>query len=547
MQVDQPEETRMSEFDYVIVGAGSAGCVLAARLTEDPDVRVCLLEAGPPDTADEIHIPPGQLALSLSKYDWGFVSDPEPGLGYRSRVLPRGRTLGGSSSINSMIYIRGNPADYDGWAAMGCDGWGWNDVLPYFLKAEDNERGATELHGASGPLRVSEGRARHRTCEAFIDAAVQAGLPRNDDFNGAGQDGVGWYQVTQSDGLRCSTAVAYLHPALERPNLSVETGAYATRVLLDGTRAVGVEIDQQDVLREIRASREVILSAGSYQSPQILLLSGIGPAEELELGGIPSVLDIPVGRGLQDHVAVWITYTTDQPSLLTEETEENVALLQTEARGPMTSNFAESGGFIRTREGLEAPDVQLHAIPILFPEGGAGEILVDGWALSACVLRPTGTGFVKLRSRVPSAKPRILHNYAVTEEDRTTLLAGLKRCIEIAEQPALREVSTGPYGVPKGTDEASLIAHMERNSTTLFHPVATCAMGSVVDNELRVLGMEGLRVVDASVMPTLIRGNTNAPTIMIAERAADLIRGKPAASAAAAQRPEVPATEAAAA
>src|SRR5947209_268205 len=283
-------EERMSEFDYVIVGAGSAGCVLASRLTEDPDVRVCLLEAGPPDAAEEIHLPPGQLALSLSKYDWGFVTDPEPGLGYRSRVLPRGRTLGGSSSINSMIYIRGNPADYDAWAGMGFGGWGWNDVLPYFLKAEDNERGASGLHGVGGPLRVSEGRARHGTCEAFIEAAVEAGIPPNEDFNGPEQDGVGWYQLTQREGMRCSAAVAYLHPAVGRPNLVVETGAYVTRLLLDGTRAAGVEVDQHDALRELRASREVILSAGSYQSPQILLLSGIGPAEELELGGIPSAV-----------------------------------------------------------------------------------------------------------------------------------------------------------------------------------------------------------------------------------------------------------------
>jgi choline dehydrogenase-like flavoprotein len=232
-----------------------------------------------------------------------------------------------------------------------------------------------------------------------------------------------------------------------------------------------------------------------------------------------------VGRGLQDHVSTWITYTTDEPSLLTAETPENVALLQAEARGPLTSNFAESGGFIRTRDGLEAPDVQLHAIPILFPEGGAGEILVDGWALSACVLRPTSSGFVKLRSRVPTAKPRILHNYLTTEEDRQTLIAGVRRCMEIAQQPALRAVSTGAYGAPAGDDDASVIAHIERNSTTLYHPVATCAMGSVVDSDLRVLGMEGLRVVDASVMPTPLRGNTNAPTIMIAERAADLIRG----------------------
>ncbi len=524
----------MTEFDYVIVGAGSAGCVLAARLTEDPDVNVCLLEAGPPDTADEIHLPAGQLALATSKYDWAMISDPEPGLGGRSRYLPRGRTLGGSSSVNAMVYIRGNRADYDGWAAMGFEGWGWDDVLPYFLKAEDNERGASELHGVGGPLRVSDGRSRYRTCRAFVAAALEAGLPANEDFNGPEQDGVGFYQVTERDGMRCSASVAYLHPALPRPNLTVETGAHVTRLLLDGTRATGVEIDQRDELREIHGG-EIVLSAGSYQSPQILLLSGIGPAEDLELAHIPQVLELPVGRGLQDHVATWITGTTSEPSLLGAETEENLVLVTTEGRGPLTSNFAESGGFFRTSEALGAPDIQLHAIPLLFPEGGAGEVRVDGWAFSACLLRPTSRGFVRLRSRVPTAKPRILHNYAVSDEDRATLIAGVRRCFEIAEQPAMGKVTNYLLDRPVDDTDAAMVEYIGRNSSTLFHPVGSCPMGSVVDSELRVLGTEGLRVIDASVMPTLVRGNTNAPTIMIAERAADLIKGTVPDRAASAQ------------
>jgi len=518
-------------YDYIIVGAGSAGCVLAARLSEDPDVRVLLVEAGLPDTAPELHLAPVWPTLWQSRYDWAYLSEREPGLtGRPRRFLPRGKVLGGSSSLNAMIYMRGNRRDYDLWAAAGAAGWGWSDVLPYFIKAEDNQRGASELHGAGGPLRVSDPH-RHPLMAAMIEAGVQAGHRLTDDFNGPEQDGVGWYQSTQRDGKRCSAAVAYLHPALERPNLELLTGALVTRLLLDGSNVRGVEVDVAGETRQVRAEREVILSAGAYNSPQILMLSGIGIPDELQALGITPTVELPVGENLQDHVIVQLVYLTTTDSILSAFTPENDELLEREGRGPMSSNLAEAGGFVRTRAGLDAPDIQIHGVPAMLVDEGLSAPTDHAFSVGPTLLKQSNRGKVSLRTAMPGTKPRILLNFFSAEEDRQTMLRGLRAVLEIVAQPALREHQREPFNVPASDSDADLLAWLEREANTCYHPVGTCAIGTVVDPQLRVHGLEGLRVVDASVMPTIVGGNTNAPTIMIAEKAADMIRGGSAQAA----------------
>jgi choline dehydrogenase len=512
-------------YDYVIVGAGSAGCVLAARLSEDPEVKVALIEAGGADSDDEIHIPAAFGSLFKGRRDWDMATEPEPGLSGRRAYLPRGKMLGGCSSMNAMVYIRGNRADYDEWAAMGAEGWSYDEVLPYFKRSEDNERGEDLYHGAGGPLAVREGRSMNPLASAFVEAAKQAGHEENLDFNGPRQEGFGRYQTTQRNGMRASVSVCYLHPAMARENLTVITDAHALRILFEGDRACGVEVDHAGTVQALEAAREVIVSGGSYQSPQLLMLSGIGPAEQLALLQIEARKDLPVGEGLQDHCMTLMNWKTDVESLMGALTPENLELLQAEGRGPLSSNIAEAGGFVRTRPGLDAPDCQFHCAPALFYQEGLAPAVEHGIAFGPGVVKPTSRGSVTLRTANPYSKPRILHNYLTTDEDRQTVLAGVRMALEISQQEALQPVITGEFEAPSpDAGEEELWRYIEDQTMTIYHPTSSCAIGPVVDSRLRVHGVEGLRVVDASVMPTIVRGNTNAPTIMIAEKAADMIR-----------------------
>ncbi len=406
-------------------------------------------------------------------------------------------------------------------------------MLPYFKRAEDNERGADDYHGVGGPLAVCDSCSMHPLVDVMLEAAVQAGHELNPDLNGERQEGVGRFQLTQRNGRRCSTADAYLHPASDRPNLEVRTGVFVQRLVFEGNRAVGVELVRDGVVETVRAEREVILSAGTFQSPVLLMVSGIGPPEELEPLGIAVRESLPVGRNLQDHCMAQVNYLTDEPTLFATFTPENFELLEREGRGPLTSNIPEAGGFFRTRPGLPAPDVQFHFAPSLFFDEGLTAPGDHGYCYGPVIVKPTSRGRVMLRAPLPDSKPRVLCNFLTTEEDRQSMIAGMRLALEISSQPAMKAVEREPFSVPESDSDEDLLAFARRAGQSVYHPTSTCAMGSVVDAELRVYGVEGLRVVDASVMPTITRGNTHAPTVMIAEKAADLIRtGAPSQAAA---------------
>jgi len=519
-------------YDYVVVGAGSAGCVLANRLSEDPSARVLLIEAGKKDRHPNIKIPAAFAKQFKTKLDWDLATEPEPHCEGRSLYIPRGKGLGGSSSMNAMLYVRGNPLDYDGWAEAGASGWSWQDVLPYFLRAEDNQRGASEYHAVGGPLRVEDERSPRPLTGRFLAACAEAGIPRINDYNGLEQDGAALAQVTQRSGKRWSTADAYLRPALQRPNLEVVTGALVSGVEIEDGVATGVRYSQRHGGEQLaQAQREVILSAGAIGSPQLLLLSGVGPADQLRELGVPVVQDLPgLGENLQDHPYVVCSWDVPGGGSLADA-EKPKALLEYLLRrtGPLSSSVAEAFAFIRSRPGLPGPDLQFHFAPAYFADNGFEEY--DGHAITSgpVLVKPKARGWVRLRSKDPAAKPRILTNSLADDEDVEALAAGIRRSREIAAAGPLaevvgREIFPGPE---VDTDDA-IAADIRRRVELLYHPVGTCRMGSAVDAvvspDLRVHGLDRLRVVDASVMPLIPSGNTNAPTIMIAEKAADLIR-----------------------
>ena len=534
----------MREFDYIIVGAGSAGCVLANRLTADGKTTVLLLEAGGKDTNPMIHIPIGYATtLKDPKVNWLYETEADPTSGNRPHVWPRGKVLGGSSSINGLLYVRGQAADFDQWAQLGCTGWSHSDVLPYFRRAEGNERlGKDASHGGDGPLNVSDPRDTHLISDAVIKAGVEAGLPFNDDVNGESQDGISYFQMTVKNGRRWSMAMAYLRPALKRNNLTLEVHAQAEKVVLDGKKAVGVRYTQNGRSVEARARHEVILSGGAINSPQLLELSGIGDPDVLAAAGVPVVHALKgVGGNLQDHYVVGVTFRLHDCISVNELSRgwrlvREVARYATQRKGLLTLSAAHIQAYVRTRPGLSGPDVQYHILPATMDieaaalTGKLGLERLPGLTIAPCQLRPESRGSIHIKTAAPLDRPAIRPNYLSDPTDQTTIVAGLRWARKLAGQPALSQwmgAETRP-GAASQTD-AELLEYAQQSGTTIYHPVGTAAMGrtddpmSVVDPQLRVHGITGLRVVDASIMPRLVSGNTNAATVMIAEKAAEMI------------------------
>ncbi len=525
------------EADFVIVGAGSAGCVMATRLSEDPSTRVVLLEAGGEDRNRWIHIPLGYgKTFADSSVNWCYEAEPDAGANGRRIFWPRGKVLGGSSSINGMVYIRGQHEDFDLWRQFGNTGWSSTDVLPYFKRAQHQVRGASEFHSTGGPLCVSDTSEHHPICEAFIAGAMELGYERNDDFNGAKQDGVGYHQTTTRNGKRCSTAVGYLHPVRNRPNLRVVTGALAEKILFEGKRAVGVAFREYGQPRTVRAAREVILCGGAVNSPQLLLLSGVGPADQLAQFDIPVVHELRgVGQSLQDHYSAPIKLKCRLPITVNDVMQSNVKKLKVGLQyylfrtGPLTMAAGPAALFVRTRQELATPDVKISVAPFSSDKLQDGLHPWSGFGLTVYQLRPESRGEIRLKSANPADPPAMLPNYLGTETDRRAIVDGLKIGRRILATSPMRHYVSEEYqpGASVTTDE-QLLLHARNTGNTVFHPTSTCKMGvdamAVVDPELRVYGIEGLRVVDASIMPTVISGNTNAATIMIGEKAADMVR-----------------------